>query len=256
MLIAKANYTGVVANFFREKVATIDTVASHYKIAGDLLSGVTTSRVPNIKSNDAISIENTASRASHNKLAFDLFYEGSPLPQLFKEKTGYYLQDFSQNAYTLASYFGQINLSSRLDVTSPFSVDLSAEKLKMVGNLIGTVTSSSLPLISGGFTSCIITNQGKPYLYLDNSGERYYIGSEIEATDDQCPWRTRIGEICCNFIHCNSMLSQEELSCVKSTFLSLGDANKLYSSNIIESTGAADIPATKIQEVNNILQRK
>ena len=253
MIIAKANHTGTVAHYFREASTSVDLTSSKYRTIDDLIAGVDSGKRPVFKTNDELGTEaSTVTQKLHYKLYFDRFIEGSAAADFFAKKAGYFLPDFSQNAYTLASYFGA-------EVTAPpvigesFTYNKKDVKLKMVGNILGSVNSANLPTITGGFTSCIVTRSGTPYFYVSNGTKSYYIGTELESTIDTSPWRNGISDVCCSLIHCNNELTTEEFDTVKSAFLGITASNLLGSVNLTESNKSKDLTTAKIIKVNAYL---
>ena len=253
MVIAKANQTGTIAHYFREASTSVDLTSSKYRTIDDLIAGVDSGKRPVFKTNDELGTEASASTQKlHYKLYFNGIVEGSPIPEFFAKKPGYFLPDFSQNAYTLASYFSP-DVTTPLVIGGRFDYDKKSVKLKMVGNILGSVNSTSLPAIIGGFTSCIITRSGVPYFYVSNGTENYYIGTELESTTDTSPWRSVISNICCSLIHCNNELTTEEFNTVKTAFLGITAANLLGSVNLTESNESKDLTVAKIIKVNTYL---
>ena len=253
MVIAKANHTGTVAHYFREASTSVDLTSSKYRTIDDLIAGVDSGKRPIFKTNDELGTEaSVTTQKLHYKLYFNNIVEGSPIPEFFARKTGYFLPDFSQNAYTLASYFSS-DVTAPLVIGGRFDYDKKSVKLKMVGNILGSVNSTSLPVITGGFTSCIITRSGVPYFYISNGTESYYIGTELESTTDTSPWRNEISDICCSLIHCSNELTTEEFDTVKTAFLGITASNLLGSVNLTESNESKDLTIAKIIKVNTYL---
>lgn len=251
MIIAKANYTGTVAHYFREASTSIDLTSSKFRTIDDIIAEVDSGKRPVFKTNDELGTEASANTQKlHYKLYFDRFIEGSPIADFFAKKDGYFLPDFSQNGYTLESYFGT---AASLVVGGRFTYNKKEVKLKMIGNIIGSVNNSILPNIVDGFTSCIVTRSGVPYFYASNGGTSYYISTTEEKTTDTSPWRIGTTDICCSLIHCNAALTNEEFVAVRKAFLGLTDSKLFGSVNFTESSGASDLPAAKIAEVNNFL---
>ena len=253
MVIAKANHTGTVAHYFREASTSVDLTSSRYRTIDDIIAGVDSGKRPVFKTNDELGTEASVSTQKlHYKLYFNTIVEGSAVAEFFSKKAGYFLPDFSQNAYTLASYFGA-DIATRLEIGGRFTYERKNVKLKMVGNLLGSVNSASLPIITGGFTSCIVTRSGVPYFYVNNGNKSYYIGTNLEATTDTSPWRNGTSDICCSLVHCNSELTAEEFDAVKTVFLGITASNLLGSVNFTESSDSKDLTTTKIAEVNAYL---
>lgn len=253
MIIAKANHTGTVAHYFREAGTSVDLTPSKFRTIDDIIAGVDSGKRPVFKTNDELGTEASANTQKlHYKLYFDRFIEGSAVADFFAKKDGYFLPDFTQNAYTLASYFGA-DISAPLEIGGRFTYEKKDVKLKMVGNLLGSVNSASLPTITGGFTSCIVTRSGVPYFYVSNGTKNYYIGTELEDTTDTSPWRSGTSDICCSLVHCNSELTDEEFDAVKTVFLGITASNLLGSVNFTESSDSKDLTTTEITEVNAYL---
>lgn len=253
MVIAKANHTGTVAHYFREASTSVDLTSSKYRTMDDLIARTDSGKRPVFKTNDELGTEASASTQKlHYKLYFNSIVEGSAAADFFAKKAGYFLPDFSQNAYTLASYFGT-EVTAPLTIDDRFTYSKKDVKVKMVGNILGSVNSASLPTITGGFTSCIITRSGVPYYYISNGTESYYIGTRLESTTDTSPWRSGTSDICCSLIHCNNELTAEEFDAVKTVFLGITASNLLGSANFTESNESKDLTTTKIAEVNAFL---
>ena len=253
MIIAKANHTGTVAHYFREASTSVDLTPSKFRTIDDIIAEVDSGKRPVFKTNDELGTEASSSaQRFHYKLYFNSIVEGSPIPEFFAKKTGYFLSDFSQNAYTLASYFSS-DVTTPLVIGGRFNYDKKSVKLKMVGNILGSANSTSRPTITGGFTSCIVTRSGVPFFYVSNGTENYYIGTELESTTDTSPWRSVISNICCSLIHCDDELTTEEFDAVKTAFLGITASNLLGSVNFTESNESSDITAAKITEVNTYL---
>ena len=158
MIVARANHTGVIANYFREGLSDINTVADSYRTIEDRIIAGDSGKRPIFRTNDDLGVEATVSRKSHNKLFFSKFYEGTALPSLFANESGYFLSDFSQPAYYLSECFSETYTKLTRITLDGYSKE--NVKIKAVGNLIGSVNSSSLPSIENGFVSCIITRSG------------------------------------------------------------------------------------------------
>ena len=253
MVIAKANHTGTVAHYFREASTSVDLTSSKYRTMDDLIAKADSGKRPVFKTNDELGTEASASTQKlHYKLYFNKIVEGSAVAEFFAKKAGYFLPDFSQNAYTLASYFGA-DISTPLTIDDRFTYSKKDVKVKMVGNILGSVNSVSLPTITGGFTSCIVTRSGVPYYYISNGTENYYISTRLESTTDTSPWRSGTSDICCSLIHCNNELTAEEFDAVKTVFLGITASNLLGSANFTESNESKDLTTTKIAEVNAFL---
>lgn len=253
MVIAKANHIGTVAHYFREASTSIDLTSSKFRTLDDIIAGVDSGKRPVFKTNDELGTEASAStQGLHHKLYFNRIVEGSPIPDFFAKKTGYFLPDFSQNAYTLASYFSS-DVTAPLEIGGRFAYEKKDIELKIVGNILGSVNSTSLPVVTGGFTSCIVTRSGTPYFYVSNGTKSYYIGTKLEPTADTSPWRNETSDICCSLIHCDSELTTEEFNTVKTVFLGITASNLLGSVNLTESNESTDLTATKIIEVNTYL---
>ena len=248
MIIAKANHAGTVAHYFREASTSVDLTSSKYKTIDDIIAGVDSGKRPAFKTNDELGTEASVPQL-HYKLYFNSFIEGSAAADFFAKKTGYFLPDFSQKAYTLASYFG----SGELKPGGSFEYNRSDVKLKMIGNILGSVNSTSLPEITGGFTSCIITRSDVPYFYVSNGNKSCYIGTELEETADTSPWKNGTPDICCSLIHCNTALTSTEFDAVKLAFLGFAASGFLGSANFTESSDSRDLTAAKIAEVNSFL---
>ena len=253
MIIAKANHTGTVAHYFREAGTSVDLTPSKFRTIDDIIAGVDSGKRPVFKTNDELGTEASANTQKlHYKLYFDRFIEGSAVADFFAKKDGYFLPDFTQNAYTLASYFGA-DISAPLEIGGRFTYEKKDVKIKMIGNILGSVNSASLPTITGGFTSCIVTRSGVPYFYVSNGTKSYYIGTNLENTTDTSPWRSGTSDICCSLVHCNSELTDEEFDAVKAVFLGITASNLLGSVNFTESSDSKDLTTTKIAEVNAYL---
>ena len=253
MIIAKANHTGTVAHYFREAGTSVDLTPSKFRTIDDIIAGVDSGKRPVFKTNDELGTEASANTQKlHYKLYFDRFIEGSAVADFFAKKDGYFLPDFTQNAYTLASYFGA-DISAPLEIGGRFTYEKKDVKIKMIGNILGSVNSASLPTITGGFTSCIVTRSGVPYFYVSNGTKSYYIGTNLENTTDTSPWRSGTSDICCSLVHCNSELTDEEFDAVKTVFLGITASNLLGSVNFTESSDSKDLTTTKIAEVNAYL---
>lgn len=254
MIIAKANHTGTVAHYFREAATSVDiTNPNKFRTMDDLIAGVDSGKRPTFKTNDELGTEASASAQKfHYKLYFDKFIEGSAVAGFFAKKDGYFLPDFSQNGYTLESYFGS-DMSTPLVVGGSFDYDKRDVKLRMIGNIIGSVNSDTLPVIVGGFTSCIVTRSGVPYFYVSNGATSYYISTVEESTTDTSPWRNETSDICCSLIHCDAALTDEEFTAVRKSFLGLTGSKLFGSVNFTESSESSDLPAAKIAEVNSFL---
>lgn len=253
MIIAKANHTGTVAHYFREAATAVDLTPSKFRTIDDIIAGVDSGKRPVFKTNDELGTEaSAATQKLHYKLYFDRFIEGSAIANLFARKDGYFLPDFTQNGYTLESYFGA-DIAASLVVGGRFTYDKRAVKLKMIGNILGSVNNDILPVIVGGFTSCIVTRSGVPYLYVSNRGTSYYISTVEEETTDISPWRDGTSDICCSLIHCDTALTDEEFAIVRKSFLGLVDLKLFGSVNFTESGGSSDLSAAKVAEVNSFL---
>ena len=253
MIIAKANHTGTVAHYLREASTSVDLTPSKFRTIDDVIAEVDSGKRPVFKTNDELGTEASSSTQKlHYKLYFNSIVEGSPIPEFFTKKTGYFLPDFSQNAYTLASYFSS-DVTTPLIIGGRFTYDKKSVKLKMIGNILGSVNSTDFPTITGGFTSCIVTRSGVPYFYVNNGNKSYYIGTSLEATTDTSPWRNGTSDICCSLVHCNSELTTEEFDAVKTVFLGITASNLLGSVNFTESSDSKDLTTTKIAEVNAYL---
>lgn len=253
MIIAKANHTGTVAHYFREASTSVDLTPSKFRTIDDIIAEVDSGKRPVFKTNDELGTEASPSaQRFHYKLYFNSIVEGSPIPEFFAKKTGYFLPDFSQNAYTLASYFSS-DVATPLVTGGRFTYDKKSVKLKMVGNILGSVNSSNLPAITGGFTSCIVTRSGVPCFYINNGTESYYITTVLETTTDTSPWRNGTSDICCSLIHCDTALTDQEFSTIKTVFLGFTTSGFLGSINFTESNESSDITAAKITEVNSFL---
>lgn len=253
MIIAKANHTGTVAHYFREAGTSVDLTPSKFRTIDDIIAGVDSGKRPVFKTNDELGTEaSTNTQKLHYKLYFDRFIEGSAVADFFAKKDGYFLPDFTQNAYTLASYFGA-DISTPLEIGGRFTYEKKDVKLKMIGNILGSVNSASLPTITGGFTSCIVTRSGVPYFYVSNGTKSYYIGTNLENTTDTSPWRSGTSDICCSLVHCNNELTAEEFDAVKTVFLGVTASSLLGSVNLTESSDSKDLTTTKVAEVNAYL---
>ena len=253
MIIAKANHTGTVAHYFREAGTSVDLTPSKFRTIDDIIAKVDSGKRPVFKTNDELGTEASANTQKlHYKLYFDRFIEGSSVADFFAKKDGYFLPDFTQNGYTLESYFGA-DMTASLVVGGSFTYDKKAVELKMVGNILGSVNSDILPVIVGGFTSCIVRRSGVPCLYISNGDTSYYISTVEEATIDTSPWRDGTSDICCSLIHCDTALTDKEFTAVRKSFLGL-TASKLFGSiNFTENSGSSDLSATKVAEVNSFL---
>lgn len=253
MIIAKANHTGTVAHYFREASTSVDLTPSKFRTIDDVIAEVDSGKRPVFKTNDELGTEaSLSSQKLHYKLYFNSIVEGSPIPEFFAKKTGYFLSDFSQNAYTLASYFSS-DATAPLVIGGRFTYDKKSVKLKMIGNILGSVNSTDFPTITGGFTSCIVTRSGMPCFYISNGTESYYITTVLEPTTDTSPWRNGTSDICCSLIHCDTTLTSEEFNAVKTAFLGFTASGFLGSINFTESNESSDITAAKITEVNSFL---
>ena len=253
MIIAKANHTGTVAHYFREASTSVDLTPSKFRTIDDIIAEVDSGKRPVFKTNDELGTEaSLSSQKLHYKLYFNSIVEGSPIPEFFAKKTGYFLPDFSQNAYTLASYFSS-DVTTPLIIGGRFTYDKKSVKLKMIGNILGSVNSTDFPTITGGFTSCIVTRSGMPCFYISNGTESYYITTVLEPTTDTSPWRNGTSDICCSLIHCDTTLTSEEFNAVKAVFLGFTASGFLGSINFTESNESSDITAAKITEVNSFL---
>ena len=253
MIIAKANYVGTVAHYFREASTSVDLTSSKYRTIDDIIAGIDSGRRPVFKTNDELGTEASAStQGLHYKLYFNRIIEGSPIPEFFAKKTGYFLPDFSQNAYTLASYFSS-EVTAPLVIGGRFTYEKRDVKLKMIGNILGSINSSSLPIITGGFTSCIVTRSGVPCLYISNGTENYYITTALEPTTDTSPWRNGTSDICCSLIHCDTALTDQEFSAIKTTFLGFTTSGFLGAINFTENSESENLTTAKIAEVNAFL---
>lgn len=253
MIIARVNHTGAIANYFREGISNINTVASSYRVLDDIIVGGDSGRRPTFRTNDDLGTEASSNMKNHDKLLFDSFYEGTALPSLFASKDGYLLPDFSQYAYTLSSCYNPT--SSKLVRNLIDGYSRKRVKVKAIGNLLGSVNSTDLPVITGGFTCCVMTRSGDPCFYVNNSDKSWYITDEEETTTDTSPWRTYTGDICCSLIHCNTALDDVELKKVKETFLSLTNASAFGASHFVESSESRDLAAAKIAEINSYLNK-
>ena len=254
MIVARANHTGAIANYFREGLSDINTVADSYRTIEDRIIAGDSGKRPIFRTNDDLGVEATVNRKSHNKLFFSKFYEGTALPSLFANESGYFLSDFSQPAYYLSECFSETYTKLTRITLGGYSKE--NVKIKAVGNLIGSVNSSSLPSIENGFVSCIITRSGLPYYYVRNDGQGYYISDTVEATTDISPWKEDSGDICCCIIHCETSLTSVKFEKVKDTFLSLPyDAAAFGATYFVESNSSADISSTKVNEINRFLSK-
>src|SRR5574344_1397109 len=147
MIIAKANHTGTVAHYFREASTSVDLTSSKYRTIDDIIAGVDSGKRPVFKTNDELGTEaSTSTQKLHYKLYFNNIVEGSAVAECFAKKAGYFLPDFSQNAYSLASYFGA-DIATPLEIGGRFTYEKKDVKLKMIGNILGSVNSASLPTI-------------------------------------------------------------------------------------------------------------
>ena len=253
MIIAKANHTGTVAHYYREASTSVDLTSSKFRTIDDIIAEVDSGKRPVFKTNDELGTEASVSTQKlHHKLYFNSIVEGSPIPEFFAKKTGYFLPDFSQNAYTLASYFGS-EVTAPLVIGGRFTYEKKDVKLKMIGNILGSVNGSNLPAITGGFTSCIVTRSGVPCFYISNRTESYYVTTVLEATTDTSPWRNGTSDICCSLIHCDTALTDQEFSVIKTVFLGFTASGFLGSVNFTESNESNDLAAAKITEVNSFL---
>lgn len=255
MIIARVNHTGAIANYFREGLSDINTVADSYRVLDDLIINKDSGRRPLFRTNDDLGTEASSNMKNHDKLLFDNFYEGTALPSLFANKDGYLLPDFSQYAYTLSSCYS----STSSGLVRNFIDEYSRKKVKVkaIGNLLGSVNSLDLPAITGGFTCCVITRSGDPCFYVNNSDKSWYITDKEgeEATTDTSPWRIYTGDICCSLIHCNTALDDVELKKVKEAFLSLTNARAFGASHFVESSESRDLTAAKVAEINSYLSK-
>lgn len=253
MIIAKANHIGTVANYYREASTSVDLTSSKFRTIDDIIAEVDSGKRPVFKANDELGTEASVSTQKlHHKLYFNSIIEGSPIPEFFAKKTGYFLPDFSQNAYTLASYFSS-EVTAPLVVGERFTYDKKNVKVKIVGNILGSANSTSLPAITGGFTSCIVTRSSVPCFYISNGTESYYVTTALETTTDTSPWRNGTSDICCSLIHCDTALTDHEFGVIKKVFLGFTASGFLGSVNFTESNESNDLAAAKITEVNSFL---
>ena len=134
-----------------------------------------------------------------------------------------------------------------------FTYEKKDVKLKMIGNILGSINGSSLPIITGGFTSCIVTRSGVPCFYISNGTENYYITTALEPTTDTSPWRNGTSDICCSLIHCDTALTDQEFSAIKTIFLGFTTSGFLGAINFTENSESENLTTAKIAEVNAFL---